>query len=83
MGRNIIRRNGKLCRDNQRYPIDSLGWGNVGKLMGGGTVGKEQPGQMCNPIWRGTAGPKGGFEASVETFNHAIRLRTESCGGDV
>jgi hypothetical protein len=48
-----------------------------------GMVGKENPRQMGDPIRSGTAGTKGGFEASVETFNQTVGLRMESCGGDV
>ncbi len=46
-------------------------------------VGKEKPRQTGDPIWRGTAGTKGGLEASVEIFNQTVGLRMESCGGDV
>ncbi len=42
---------GKLGWENQWCAKHGLGRGKIGGVMRGGTIGKENPGQVCNPIW--------------------------------
>jgi hypothetical protein len=42
---------GELGWENQWCAKHGLSRGKVGGVMRGGTIGKENPGQVCNPIW--------------------------------
>jgi hypothetical protein len=79
----VFRIKRKLSRKNQGHAVNGFSRGKVGGIMGGRTIGKENPRKVCNPIRWGATGPKCGFEAPVKPFQEAIGLRVESCGGDV
>ena len=48
-----------------------------------GSEGKEDPREVGNPIWGGTAGSEGIFETAVVPFNHSVGLWVEGSGGEV
>ncbi len=41
----------KLSRKNQWCAKDGFSRGKIGGVMRRGAIGKENPGQVCNPIW--------------------------------
>jgi len=51
--------------------------------MGSGPEGKEEPGQVGNPIRADAWGSQCVLKATVEALNHAIGLWVEGSGGDV
>jgi hypothetical protein len=51
--------------------------------MGSGSVRKEEPWEMGNPVRGSTTGCEGGFEPSVDSFDNSVRLGMKSCGVDV
>jgi hypothetical protein len=54
LGGIILRKKGKLGGKNQRRTENSFSRRQIGGIMRGGAVGKENPGQLGNPI-RGSA----------------------------
>jgi hypothetical protein len=78
----IIRKKGKLGRQDQRGTKNSFSRRQIGRIMRGGSVGQENPGQVGDPVRGSAAATEGGLKAAMKTFKDTVGLGMKSSGGD-